>query len=404
VRLKRLAAAGAVATSVVLLAAACGSSSGGGGSTSGAGGATPPAMTAYAGPVGAGEGQLNVLAWPGYAENGSNYKQYDWVTPFETKTGCQVNVKTFGTSDESFKLMQTGQYDVVSASGDASRRLIYGGYVQPVNTSLVTTYPDIFPDLKMQTYNSVDGVAYGIPHGRGANLLAYNPKVVSPAPDTANWGAVFDANSPYKGKVTAYDNPIYIADAALYLMNTQPDLGIQNPYALTSDQLAKAVDVLKTQKSIIGEYWSDATKQIQSFQSGNTVMGTTWEYQVGALAGTKNPVKAFVPTGGSTGWSDTWMVASDTPNINCSYLWLNWITSPSVQAQVAQYFGEAPANRKACALTAKGFCTEYHAADVPYWKDIYFWNTPTKDCINGTGSDCTDYNDWVQAWAEVRGS
>ena len=402
-RLKRMAAAGAVATSVVLLAAACGSSSGGG-ATSGAGGETPPAMTAYAGPVGAGEGQLNVLAWPGYAENGSNYPQDDWVTPFEKKTGCQVNVKTFGTSDDSFKLMQTGQYDVVSASGDASRRLIYGGYVQPVNTDLVTTYPDIFSDLKMQTYNSVDGVAYGIPHGRGANLLAYNPKVVSPAPDTANWGAVFDGNSPYKGKVTAYDNPIYIADAALYLMNTQPDLGIKNPYALTSDQLTKAVDVLKTQKSIIGEYWSDATKQIQSFQSGNTVMGTTWEYQVGALAGTKSPVKAFVPDGGATGWSDTWMVASDTPNINCSYLWLNWITSPSVQAQVAQYFGEAPANSKACALTAKGFCEEYHAGDAAYWKNIWFWNTPTTDCIDGSGTDCTDYNAWVQAWQSVRNS
>jgi putative spermidine/putrescine transport system substrate-binding protein len=403
VRLKRYATVVAVASSVVLLASACSSSSGGGGGSGASGGATPPAMTAYAGPIGQGEGTLNVLAWPGYAEDGSNYgPKYDWVTPFEAQTGCQVNVKTFGTSDESFKLMQTGQYDVVSASGDASRRLIFGGYVQPVNTDLVTTYPDIYPDLKLQTYNSVNGVPYGIAHGRGANILGYLSDTVKPAP--TSWGAVFDANSPYKGKITAYDNPIYIADAALYLMNTQPDLGIKDPYALTQDQLSAAVDLLKTQKTIIGEYWTDVTKEMASFTSGNTVMGTTWQYALNNI-GSKTPLQGIVPPSeGATGWSDTWMVGANTQHINCAYDWLNWITSAKVQAQVAQFFGEAPANSKACNYTAPGFCQDYHAADAGYWKNIWFWNTPTTDCIDGSGTDCTDYNAWVQAWAEVRAS
>ena len=87
---------------------------------------------------------------------------------------------------------------------------------------------------------------YGIPHGRGANLLMFNKDVVKPAPDS--WGVVFDKNSPYKGKVTAYDSPIYIADAALYLKATQPDLRIDNVYELDDKQFSAAVDLLKQQR------------------------------------------------------------------------------------------------------------------------------------------------------------
>mgnify|MGYP003336542705 FL=1 len=149
--------------------------------------------------LGKGEGQVNIVAWAGYVENGSNDPNYNWVSDFEKETGCKVNVKVGASSDEMVALMKTGEYDVVSASGDASLRLIYGGDVAPVNTDLVPNYADIFSNLKMQPWNSVDGVAYGIPHGRGANLLAYRTDIVKPAP--TSWGAVFDTNSPYKGKI-----------------------------------------------------------------------------------------------------------------------------------------------------------------------------------------------------------
>ena len=98
---------------------------------------------AAASSVGTGEGQLNIVAWAGYAEDGTNDKSVDWVTPFEQQTGCKVNVKVANTSDEMVTLMKTGQYDVVSASGDATLRLIYGGDVAPVNTALVPNYATV---------------------------------------------------------------------------------------------------------------------------------------------------------------------------------------------------------------------------------------------------------------------
>ncbi len=395
-----LAAVSTLAT-LALLATGCGTSSDDddSGDQPGGSGFQAPDIPMKSDAVGEGEGELNVLAWPGYAESGKNFPEYDWVTPFEKQTGCAVNVKEFGTSDEAVSLMHAGGYDVVSASGDATLRLIAAEDVQPVNTDLVPNYADMSEFLKETDYNSVDGQMWGIPHGWGANLLAYNTDVVKPAP--ADWSAVFDGASDYSGKVTAYDNPIYIADAALYLMNTQPDLGIENPYALDQEQLDAAVQALKDQNEHVGEYWTDYTKESQAFKTGSSVIGTTWEYTA-SISGPK--VKTVFPDSGSTGWSDTWMVTSNNDHVNCAYMWLDWMASPETQAEVAQYFGEAPANPKACDIAAKGFCDTYHATEADYTDKIWFWTTPITDCLDGrTDVECTDYQDWTDAWTEVKG-
>lgn len=365
-------------------------------------GFTPPRLEPLA-QLGQPEGQLSVLAWPGYAENGSNDASVNWVTPFEQETGCKVSVKTFGTSDEALSLMKTGQYDVVSASGDASLRLIASGDVEPVNTSLVPNYADIQPFLKDKPWNSVNGTMYGIPHGWGANVLAWRSDKVTPAP--TSWSAMFEANSPYKGKIIAYDSPIYIADAALYLMAHQPDLGIKNPYALDDKQFKAAVDLLKQQRPQVSEYWSDYLKEVQSLKNGDGVVGTAWQVTVNQVQAGGTPVQSAVPSEGATGWSDTWMVATKSQHKTCAYKWMNHITGAKVQAQVAEYFGEAPANSKACAETTdKNFCAGYHAADADYASKIYYWTTPISQCLDGrTDTKCTDYGEWTKAWTEIKG-
>jgi putative spermidine/putrescine transport system substrate-binding protein len=378
-----------VATALSILAAGCG----GGGSS---------AKEGMMESLGDGEGQVNLIAWAGYVEDGSTDPKVDWVTPFEQQTGCQVNVKVGNTSDEMVTLMRTGNYDGVSASGDATLRLIAAGDVAPVNTDLIPNYANVFDGLKDQPHNSVDGQMYGVPHGRGANLLMWRADTVNPAPDS--WSVVFDPSSPYSGKVTAYDSPIYIADAALYLMKTQPDLGIKNPYALDDDQFNASVDLLKQQRKIVGEYWSDYTKEQAAFKSGNTVLGTTWQVIANLLTADKVDIKTTLPKEGATGWSDTWMISSKAKNPNCMYRWMDWIISPKANAEVAEWFGEAPANKESCAQTAdKNHCATYHADDEAYFKKVWYWTTPSKECLDGRGAICTDYSQWVSAWTEIKG-
>jgi putative spermidine/putrescine transport system substrate-binding protein len=385
----------AVLAATALVAAACG----GGGSD----GTPAPSLPTS---IGDGEGQLTVLAWPGYAEDGSTDPAVDWITPFEQETGCDVTVQVFGTSDEAFTLFQQNpeQFDVISASGDASLRLVAGGFVQPVNVDIIPSYAEIFEDLKNKDYNTVDGVHYGVPHGRGANVLMWRTDQVTPAP--TKWAELFDPASAYAGKFSVYDAPIYIADAAVVLMKTNPELNIKNPYALDETQLAAAVDLLKKQKPAVGEYWSDYTKQITSFTQGNTVMGTTWQVIANVLQGEGVPVEVVKPEEGATGWSDTWMINSKTKNPNCAYKFLNHITSAPVNIQIAEYFGEAPGNSKSCELAQNpDHCDIFHAAETDYWTDVWYWTTPVAECLDGrTDVECTTFDDWVKAWQEIRSS
>jgi putative spermidine/putrescine transport system substrate-binding protein len=398
-----LAATGALAFGV----AGCGDDSSSGGGTIEGGGSNarvkPPPGLEMQKSLGKGEGEVDLIAWAGYVEDGSTDPKVDWVSDFEKQTGCKVNVKVGNTSDEMVTLMRTGDYDGVSASGDATLRLIAGGDVAPVNTDLVPNYKDVYPALKNQSFNSVEGQMYGIPHGRGANLLMWNKDVIKPDPDS--WSAVFDPDPANKGKVTAYDSPIYIADAALYLKATQPDLGITDPYELDDKQFNAAIDLLKKQRESIGSYWSDYTKEQSAFNNGDSTVGTTWQVIANLLDADGNvKVGTTLPKEGSTGWSDTWMISSKAKHPNCMYMWMDHIISPKANAAVAEWFGEAPSNPKACPLTAvKDHCKIFHANDEPYFKRVSFWTTPTKNCGDDRGAVCKDYSEWVSAWTEVKG-
>jgi putative spermidine/putrescine transport system substrate-binding protein len=364
--------------------------------------------------VGPGEGELDIIIWPGYAEDGSNQKQYDWVHPFEQQTGCKVNSKPADTSDEMVTLMRQGGgtvYDGVSASGDATNRLIANGDVAPINTDLIPDFKDIAPFLQSPPHNTVNGVHYGVSHGWGGNELMYRTDQVKPAP--TSWDVVFDPSKAqaYSGKVTAYDSPIYIADAALYLKTHNPSLGITDPYELTTDQLNAAVDLLKQQRPFVGKYWAAYTDEIDNFKSGATVVGTTWPYQLNTLKGENVPVAGIVPSEGMTGWADTWMMSAHAKHPNCMYKWMAWMVTPEVQAQVAESFGEAPANPKACPLLDKGvgpyavpnFCKAYSVTDQSFYGKISFWKTPLPDCGDSRGQTCTGYDVWTQMWTDIKG-
>ncbi len=363
---------------------------------------------------GPGEGALNLIIWAGYAEDGSAVKEYDWVHPFEDATGCKVTTKPGNTSDEMVTLLRQGGgtvYDGVSASGDASNRLIANGDVAEVDVTKIPGFSDASPFLQNAPHYVVNGKHYGVPHGWGGNLLMYRTDQVNPAP--TSWDIIFDPAkaAAYKGKLTAYDSPIYIADAALYLKAHRPELGITDPYELTQEQLDAAVELLKAANQNIGKYWALFSDEIDNFKSGATVAGTAWPYQLNALKGESAPVNAIVPSEGMTGWADTWMMSSTAQHPNCMLKWMAWMLTPEVQAQVAENFGEAPANPMACKYLDAGygpyafkdFCNLFSVNDPGFYGQIAFWKTPLPDCGDNRGQTCTDYSVWTQRWTEIKG-
>ena len=354
--------------------------------------------------VGAGEGQLDIVAWPGYIERGESDKGYDWVTGFEKETGCKVNVKTAATSDEMVTLMNQGGFDLVTASGDASLRLIAGKKVQAINTDLIPNWKNVDERLQSAAWNTVDGVHFGTPYQWGPNVLAYNTNVFKEAPKS--WAVVFEEqNLPdgksNKGRVQAYYGAIYIADAALYLMKIKPELGIKNPYELNKDQYAAAIDLVTKQRALVGRYWGDAAVQVDDFKNEGVVASSSWPYQVNLLQADKKPIASTIPEEGATGWSDTTMMHANAAHPNCAYLWMNHSLDAKVQGDVAAWFGSVPAVPAACKgnalLTDTGCDTNGYAN----FDKIWFWRTPIGKCeAEGT---CVPYSQWSKDFVAVQG-
>ncbi len=353
--------------------------------------------------VGKGEGYVDIVAWPGYIERGETDKSYDWVTEFEKKTACKVRVKTANTSDEMVALMNEGGFDLVTASGDASLRLIAGGRVQEVNTALVPSFKNVDPRLQKAPWHYVNGKHYGVPYQWGYNVLAYNTNIFKTPPKS--WEVVFkemtlsDGKSN-KGRVQAFDGPIYIADAALYLMKVKPELGIKNPYELNEDQYKAALDLLREQRKLVSRYWHDAMMQVEDFKNEGVVASSSWGFQVNLLKSESKPIASTVPVEGATGWADTTMLHVKAPHPNCAYMWLEHSVTPKLQGDLSAWFGSVPSVPSACkgnALLGDKGCENNGMNE---FDRIWFWRTPVANC---GGKACVPYYRWVTDYIAILG-
>ena len=356
--------------------------------------------------VGKSEGQVDIVAWAGYIERGATDKKFDWVTGFEKASGCKVNVKTAGTSDEMVALMNEGGFDLVTASGDASTRLIRGKKLQPINVNLIPSYKNIDARLQKAPWHFDNNVHYGVPYQWGWNVLMYNTKVFGDKKPTS-WSVVFEEqNLPdgksNKGRVQAFDGPIYIADAALYLMKKNPALGIKDPYELNEVQYKAALDLLRGQRKIVGKYWHDAFVQIDDFTNEGVVASGSWQFQANILGSKKAPIATTIPVEGATGWADSTMMHIDAKNPNCAYKWMEHSLNPKLQGDLSAWFGSVPAVPAACkgnALLTDAGCARQGFND---FDKISFWKTPTTQCKT-QDNKCVPYHKWATDYISILG-
>lgn len=367
--------------------------------------ATQPVL-AQMSSIGDGEGQVDIVAWAGYIERGETMKEFDWVTKFEAASGCKVNVKTANTSDEMVALMNEGGFDLVTASGDASLRLIAGKRVQPINIDLIPSWSTVDDRLKDAPWHTVNGTHYGTPYMWGPNVLMYNTEAFGDNPPTS-WNVVFEETTlpdgqSNVGRVQAYDGPIHIADAAQYLMYHKPELGITSPYELNEDQYAAALDLLRVQRKLVGRYWHDAFIQMDDFKNEGVVASGSWPFQVNILQSEGAKIASVIPVEGATGWADTTMMSVDAAHPNCSYMWMEHTLSSNLQSDLSVWFGAVPSVPAACSngsgMQTQEGCDANGLAD---FEKIRFWTTPVSKCESQDA--CVPYYRWVSDYIGVIG-
>jgi putative spermidine/putrescine transport system substrate-binding protein len=364
-----------------------------------------PASAEMLAQLGTPEGKVSIVAWPGYLERGETDPAYDWVSKFEEKTGCMVEIKSANTSDEMVALMNEGGFDLVTASGDASLRLVAGKRVQEINTALIPSWSRVDDRLKDAPWHTVDGAHYGVPYMWGPNVLMYNTEAFPTPPDS--WDVVFHETTladgkSNKGRVQAYDGPIHIADAANYLMAHQPELGITSPYELNEDQYKAALDLLRGQRELVSRYWHDAFIQIDDFKNEGVMASGSWPFQVNLLKGEGLPIASTIPSEGATGWADTTMLHVDAEHPTCAYLWMEHTLNSNLQSDLSVWFGAVPSVPEACTdgsgmQTAEG-CS---ANGLDDFDRIKFWRTPVSKCESQ--GDCVPYYRWVSDYIGVIG-
>jgi putative spermidine/putrescine transport system substrate-binding protein len=356
--------------------------------------------------LGDGEGQVDIVAWPGYIERGETDAAFDWVTKFEEASGCTVNVKTANTSDEMVALMNEGGFDLVTASGDASLRLVAGNRVQPINADLIPSWSTIDERLQSAPWHTVDGVHYGVPYQWGPNVLMYSTEAFGDTPPES-WSVVFEETTlpdgqSNSGRVQAYDGPIHVADAANYLMHHKPELGIANPYELNEDQYKAALDLLRQQRTLVSRYWHDAFIQMDDFKNEGVVASGSWPFQVNILKSEGASIASVIPVEGATGWADTTMMHVDAAHPNCAYMWMEHTLSSNLMSDLSAWFGSVPAVPAACTdgsgmQTAEG-CS---ANGLDDFDRIRFWTTPVSACESQ--GECVPYYRWVSDYIGVIG-
>jgi putative spermidine/putrescine transport system substrate-binding protein len=348
------------------------------------------------------EGQLTIIARPGAVERGQRDPAYDWVSAFERSSGCHVELRPAGGSDEVVSLVNQGGYDLVLASGDVSLRLVAAGKVQAIDIARIASFPTLDPRLQTAAWHTVDGSHYGVPFQWGPNLLVYDRTVFKQAP--ASWSVVFEEQDladgkSNQGRVDAFDSPIYIADAALYLMARQPELGITDPYQLTEAQYGAALALLRRQKPLVHRYGHDPAVQAGDFDREGVAVSASWPPPGRALAASEHDLARVMPLEGATGWADTTMLAAQAKHPNCAYAWMEWSLGRKVQGDAAAWSGALPAVPAACqdnALLGPQGCQDRGGQQ---FDRSHFWRTPQARCASAGG--CVPYSRWTQDYLAI---
>lgn len=339
---------------------------------------------------------LSIVAWHGMLDD-------EWVKPFQKQSGCKVKATYAGSSNQLVAYMRQGSYDLGSVSADVARLLVGAKAVAPIDPAKVPASKAFLQPFRAPAATTVGGKPYGVAIHWAPDLLLYHAKQVTPAP--TSWSVIYNVRS--KGKITVPNNPMQIADAALYLAKAKPTLRIRDPYELSAAQLAAAEKLLTGQKSLLAGYWDYPSDEVDLFQNGKAIVGQGWPWQAATLRAKKVPVAQAVPKEGVTGWFDSWMVSAKTKDTACAYKWLQYASTPAVQAQMAVAYGAAPVASGACTRMNEiepGSCARLGGnPSQAFLRSIRFWKTPVPYCGVGLGSKCTDYAAWQRAWARITG-
>jgi putative spermidine/putrescine transport system substrate-binding protein/spermidine/putrescine transport system substrate-binding protein len=305
------------------------------------------------------DGQVNLLTWEGYADASV-------IDKFTAETGCKVTATYVGSNDDFAPKLAAGGgvYDLISPSIDTTKTMIDGGFVDPIDTSKIAAWGNIYEKFRNAEGINKDGQIYGMPFTWGAISFMYR-KDKFPTPPTS----IADLwKEEYKGRVSLWDDKSAIYVAARLEGNN-------DIYNLTDEQLEQAKKKLIEQKPLVRKYWATAGELVDLYAAGEVWISNTWAgYQSKLIKEKGIEVEEFIPKENAEGWMDSWMVVKGSPNTECAYKFMNMQSSELGQCGVANVTGYSAANQAAAekCMTPEQY-KALHQDDVNYLDSLMLW-------------------------------
>lgn len=341
---------------------------------------------------GVGPATLNYLGWEGY--DGTPAAQFSKLSAWEKEHKIKLlPVYIQGNTEIPAKIQASsaGSFDLTTPYHGLLPSMVLADLLEPLEVDRLKNWNSIIPQLRGQEYlRGKDGRTYGVPFTFSQEILLYNADRVEPF---ESYRAVLD-DPDLKDRYTLKDVP----ENFIWIAKTL-GLGNPDPTLLTKDELeecqAVARQVVAKARSL-SQSLGDMLQLLVSNAVDYSLSGTPDQPQKAQEQGVN--IEAFFPKEGTQSFVDNYSIVKGAEDFDAALAWIDEMLAPGPQSEVAAVFGGAVVNPKAVSMLKPDLKKLYDYDSV----DTFFDRAPVYSEIPSEGDRFATYQDWVNAWSQVK--
>jgi len=278
------------------------------------------------------DGQGTYFTWGGYDIP-------ELFVPYQEKNGALPNFAVFGGTEEALIKMRGGfVVDVVHPCNAGLLRWIDSGLFQPIDTSRLSNWPDVMPELVNITGNiRADGRPWLAPFDWGQTSITYRTDLYE-LEGEESWDILWD--SRYAGRLGS------LASGGDAWWCGAIKAGVDLADIATDEAFERIAAVMREQRPLIRTYTDDTTTLEQALSAGEMVAAMTWNSSATQLKSEGVPVKFARPKEGALTWVCGLMIHKDAPNLERAYEIIDSLLSIESGEFMINDYGYGHSNRK----------------------------------------------------------
>jgi len=280
---------------------------------------------------------LLYFTWEGYDDPGFHPKYVE-------KHGKSPASAIFADEQEALTKVRAGfAPDIMHPCADTAGRWRDAGVLQPIDTSRLANWGDIFDNLKTLGGNGAEGREWFVPVDWGNTSVLYRSDLVEI--EEESWALLWD--SRYAGRLSIGEDVTNTAVITALLV------GAKNPFDMTDEEIERCKAKLQEQKPLLRFYWSDNTTMEQALASGEIVATSAYNYSAATLQDQGVAVKYGNPKEGVISYCCGLVMGKHAAHVDLAYDLMDAMTDPSAGQWLIESQGYGHSNRKSFELVSE---------------------------------------------------